>query len=78
MTNFHLYECKYLNGSIKEVPYDQIFSGKTSQMKYLIDILNENSKKKTWTLHPGPGYYSFEPLSNYANILLEREIHIYA
>ena len=45
MTNIHLYECENLNSSIKKVPYTKLFNGRICEMKYLIEILNENQKK---------------------------------
>ena len=46
MTNIHLYECENLNSSIKKDPYTKLFSGRICELKYLIEILNENQKKQ--------------------------------
>ena len=45
MNYSHLYECKSLNPCERKVPYNNIFSGRLSELKYLIDILKENVLK---------------------------------
>ena len=45
MNNSHLYDCKALNPCERKVPYNKIFSGRLSELKYLIDILKENELK---------------------------------
>ena len=45
MTNSYLYDCKHLNNSLKKAPYNNIFNGRVCEMKYLIELLNENQKK---------------------------------
>ena len=45
MNNSHLFECKSLNNSEKTIPYNKIFSGRLIELKYLINILNQNEEK---------------------------------
>ena len=45
MNNTHLFECQFLNKSEKTIPYNNIFSGRLSELKYWIDILKENEIK---------------------------------
>jgi hypothetical protein len=42
MANEHLYECKLLNSSEKKVEYSRIFEGRLCEMKYILNILEEN------------------------------------
>ena len=42
MSNEHLYECNFLNNSEKKVDYSRIFEGRLCEMKYILNILEEN------------------------------------